>query len=409
MYQKNPINNIEIDNNTENSKSYIYYDNLTNRKNNPNFSNDNINDRYLDTESSYENSNNKQNGGLTLIQAKREVQKPIDYTSQSFFLNKKSNNLIERNSKTQNDNYLPMKMKGDFSSLISNNTNLSKLKNPRIQVTNTTCDLEQILESLPKNKNSVLHDPDKFVFSDMDNSDGENINDINNRKIVLKSIVENCDNDLYGDQNPYKPQRNKWVSMSVPLNEQNDEAKWTLLNNTITGEKNKNNTRKFELIQRQMPTKGNDNSIFYDTRTNKTNASKRRKYNRHTNRSVAAKPDNTYKGEQYSLREMNYAQFYKSPEIGERNENSLISNDKKSIITNKDLRNARVKTNNNNNNNVKNKNHHRYRSIDCDSNTSSLYETELKKNNNFGYGNNYGKVGMKTNKPKNTGRNKNYH
>ena len=153
------------------------------------------------------------------------------------------------------------------------------------------------------------------------------------------------------------------------------------------------------------PVKNNENKFFYNTKTNKTNVTNRKRYNRYTNKTPVGKYDKK-KDDQYCLTEMNFSQFYKSPEICQRSDKSLIYSDKKRIITNRDLRNAKLKTIDVNS--YKN-NHNRFKSIDCDSNKSSLYEAKLRKNNNFGYRNNYGKIEFGNNKNKNIGRNIKYH
>ena len=43
-------------------------------------------------------------------------------------------------------NKYPMKMKGDFRQLIEKNPEILNEKNPRIQITNSTCEVEQFGE-----------------------------------------------------------------------------------------------------------------------------------------------------------------------------------------------------------------------------------------------------------------------
>ena len=224
-----------------------------------------------------------------------------------------------------------MKMKGDFTSLISKNENLSNLKNPRIQVTNATCNLHQILQNIQKN--SVKHDPNKFIFSDSDISDlFENTN--NSTKNILKNVVENCDNDLYGEHRKYNIPKEKWVSMSTPLNNKSNivRNKWKISDN-IEGENSTNNSAQFELIQKNKTT-----APSYKIKTNNRSIDKRKKFNKN-------KPElnNGIDNSQYILREMNYSQFYNSPtnkEI-EKMENN-IHNNEKIVITNNDLRKAKI-------------------------------------------------------------------
>ena len=55
------------------------------------------------------------------------------------------------------NNKYPMKMKGDFRELIEKNKDLLKHINPRIQITNATCELEQFSEEGQKNKRPRAH------------------------------------------------------------------------------------------------------------------------------------------------------------------------------------------------------------------------------------------------------------
>ena len=86
--------------------------------------------------------------GIHLEEVKSENLKPIIYTSQSFIIDKNTINDIQKELpqlsfyKNINNKY-PMKMKGDFGELINKNKDLLKNKNPRIQITNATCELEQ--------------------------------------------------------------------------------------------------------------------------------------------------------------------------------------------------------------------------------------------------------------------------
>ena len=104
-------------------------------------------------EDSSSNEDTIQSPGEKLITKDKIIGQTVNYTSQSFFIDKElKDNLI--NSKnydisTHNKNILPMKMKGDFLSLIQQNPKILKQKNPRIQVTNATCDLNQIINNDP--------------------------------------------------------------------------------------------------------------------------------------------------------------------------------------------------------------------------------------------------------------------
>ena len=115
--------------------------------------------------------------GINLQETKVENLKPVIYTSQSFFIDKKTINTNNANNSDKNNNVnaneistisfyktlnkkYPMKMKGDFRKLIEKNPEILRQKNPRIQVTNATCELEQFEErnksGFYKNDNNLL-------------------------------------------------------------------------------------------------------------------------------------------------------------------------------------------------------------------------------------------------------------
>ena len=83
-----------------------------------------------------------------------------------------------------------MKMKGDFLSLIEQNPKILEQKNPRIQVTNATCDLDQII-----NNENTDNELDQEEIDD----EIEKLNDnfIINKNKVLSKVIKNCDKDLY--------------------------------------------------------------------------------------------------------------------------------------------------------------------------------------------------------------------
>ena len=115
---------------------------------------------------------------------------------------------------------------------------------------------------------------------------------------VLNKVIQNCDKDLYATQKPFNSKKDKWFSVSIPLND--NEAKWEFLNN-IKGERDKNNINKFELIQNEIEPKNIEkNEEPYSTRTFKPgNSAKKQKKNT--------------KDASYKLQEMNFSQFYRSP------------------------------------------------------------------------------------------------
>ena len=201
-------------------------------------------------------------------------------------MNNFNKNNLNKN-KNNNVNQLPMTMKGDFVSLIEQNPKIMEQKNPRLQVTNATCDLNQIIN----NENNE---------DDADEENNEINNLDNNYKVdknkVLNRVIQNCDTDLYAQQKPSNSRNDQWYSVSIPLN--NNEAKWEFLNN-IKGERDKNNLNKFELIQKEID-------------PNKNNEKVEEPYNTKTFKPVNAQKNNV-KDNSYKLSEMNYSQFYRSP------------------------------------------------------------------------------------------------
>ena len=247
--------------------------------------------------------NNSLMGGIYLQGTKTENLKPITYTSQSFFIDK--NTVNSDPSELPNISYYgnlgnkcPMTMKGDFSKLIEKNPEILLQKNPRIQVTNATCDLAQFDErdnfiKSPKNKNINTYNYNRNINGIFDNKI--------NKDEESTMIVNNCDKDIYEAQKPYETQQQKYISVSIPL--KNDVAKWEFLNG-VKGERYKNNSNKFELIQKDININNNinDNELL-EKKTIKSNA----------NKSMSRIFDEPNSSSQYKLREMNYSQFYKSP------------------------------------------------------------------------------------------------
>ena len=270
--------------------------------------------------------------GETLVQKQKVIGEPRNYTSQSFFIDKNlQNNLV--NSKnydinSYNKNILPMKMKGDFISLIEQNPKILEQKNPRIQVTNATCDLDQIINNEENTDNDL--NPEEI------DNEIEKLNDnfIINKNKVLSKVIKNCDNDLYASQKPFKTKKDKWYSVGIPLN--NNEAKWEFLNN-IKGERGKNNMNKFELIQKESE------PMKEDVNYNKRSGTKRNNVNTTKNKDIS-----------FKLREINFLQYYRSPMKSPRNGDNA-----KEIIRYDRLRNPQKRQNTNNlvlNNSAKKRN-----------------------------------------------------
>ena len=270
------------------------------------FNYDDIENQVSDTSSNCESA---LGNGVYLTQVKKTIANARNYTSQSFFIDKNIGNSLKNNYQinTHNTNQLPMTMKGDFLSLIEKNPKILRQKNPRIQVTNSTCDLNQILN------NETTEDE---LNSEEVNYEMEKLNNnfIIDKSRVLTKVIKNCDKDLYAAQRPFKVKKDQWYSVSIPLN--NNEAKWEFLNN-IKGERDRNNLNKFELIQNEdepaKELKDNEEVNPYSTKTFRSDRKK------------SAIKDNSYR-----LREMNYTQYYRSPiqtpRAGGENEKSLFSN-----------------------------------------------------------------------------------
>ena len=239
--------------------------------------------------------------GIYLTQVKKVISRSRNYTSQSFFIDK---NVLKTTyqSNSNNTNQLPMTMKGDFISLIQKNPKILTQKNPRIQVTNATCDLNEIVYS-ETTEDELITEQNKY---------GNNKNNFNiDRNKVLSKVIKNCDKDLYAAQKPFRVKKDQWYSVSIPL--KNNEARWEFLNN-IKGEREKNNLNKFELIQKEPEPKKEEGEEEnpYNTKTFRTD--KKRTLTRDTS---------------YKLREMNYSQFYRSPMKVDRDfedDKSLMSN-----------------------------------------------------------------------------------
>ena len=232
--------------------------------------------------------------GMHLEEVKTENLKPVIYTSQSFVIDKNIINNIQKEIPKINiykniANKYPMKMKGDFRELIEKNKDLLKNKNPRIQITNATCELEQFSEKSKKDNKTNINNINILNLN-------PNIN-INMNKIYkekdLKKVVRNCDKDIYEPNKDYDKEQQRWISMSIPLD--NDMADWEFLN-SVKGIRKKNNINKFELIQKNITENINNNEYNIKTIHNKN-----KKYENLSLQNM-----------NYKLNEMNYKQYYKS-------------------------------------------------------------------------------------------------
>ena len=248
--------------------------------------------------------------GMKLQGTKTENLEPVIYTSQCFFIDKKSANPDAKEMPTVSyyksiTNKFPMKMKGDFRQLIEKNPEILKQKNPRIQVTNATCELEQFGEA---NKNKNIFSLDDINLLKI-NPNVNVKNKYKNKNTEMKNIVSNCDRDIYEPHKIYEPNPQKWISMSIPL--KNGVAKWEFLN-SVKGVKHKNNTNKFELIQKNKSNNINNNNNSFNSRSIKLIEKKRGKSEKSHSLSKISE-DPIEQNVQYNLREMNYSQFYHSP------------------------------------------------------------------------------------------------
>ena len=248
--------------------------------------------------------------GMKLQGTKTENLEPVIYTSQCFFIDKKSANPDAKEMPTVSyyksiTNKFPMKMKGDFRQLIEKNPEILKQKNPRIQVTNATCELEQFGEA---NKNKNIFSLDDINLLKL-NPNVNVKNKYKNKNTEMKNIVSNCDRDIYEPHKIYEPNPQKWISMSIPL--KNGVAKWEFLN-SVKGVKHKNNTNKFELIQKNKSNNINNNNNSFNSRSIKLIEKKRGKSEKSHSLSKISE-DPIEQNVQYNLREMNYSQFYHSP------------------------------------------------------------------------------------------------
>ena len=199
--------------------------------------------------------------GMTLIQNNKEIKLPRNYISQSYFIDKPMQNSNSNNNNSKMDiykiNQIPNMMKGDFGTFLENNPKIFIKKNPRIQITRSTCDLNNIINNPNLNSDLIL-----------------------NNNNVLSKIVKNCDYDLYANQQS-KSKKDKWYSMSIPLNQ-------------IKPNPNYKNTNRNEMIE-----KNENDQMYTNYRPIKSMVNIHRENNSGNN--------------DYTLQEMNCSQFYRSP------------------------------------------------------------------------------------------------
>jgi len=253
----------------ENNKDNSNYDNEKEMNGLNEYNNiQNNKDNYKNGHSSDNSSEESYLSGITLIQNRKEIKLPRNYISQSYFIDKPLQNPISNgNNNTKMDiykiNQIPNMMKGDFGNFLENNPKIFRKKNPRIQVTRSTCDLSNEINNNPIINNDII---------------------INNNK-VLSRIVKKCDYDLYANQKS-KSKRDKWYSMSIPLNQINQVKQ---IPDYKTNNKN-------EMIE-----KNENDKMYYNYKPIKSYANIHRENNRRR------------ENNDYTLQEMNCSQFYRSP------------------------------------------------------------------------------------------------
>ena len=269
---------MDSNNNIEKAIPYIkkYGQRKYNNKENSNYNNDNEKEmnglnhynKIPKNKNSKEHSRNNSSeesssyySGITLIQNNKEIKLPRNYISQSYFIDKPLQNSYSNNINSKTDiykiNQIPNMMKGDFGNFLENNPKIFKKKNPRIQITRSTCDINNIYNNSNLNNDLIL----------------------NNNK-VLSNIVKNCDYDLYANQQS-KSKKDKWYSMSIPLNQ-------------IKSIPNNKNINKNEMIEK------NENDQMY-------------KNHKPIKSLINIHRENNGGNNDYTLQEMNCSQFYRSP------------------------------------------------------------------------------------------------
>ena len=185
-------------------------------------------EEHLQTVRSESSSCNNSISGVSLIETTNEKLQSIKYTSQSFVIKKDSNNILERRNISLSKN--PMRMKGDFEDLIETIPNNNFNKNQRIQITNAQYPINHII-------NNEIN---------IENIEFENEKKV--RNYIMEKIVEKGDNDIYSNRYKIPNKKNKHkktFSISFPI-KPNNSTKFGIYN--ILGERNKNDSDKFELI-----------------------------------------------------------------------------------------------------------------------------------------------------------------
>ena len=173
-----------------------------------------------DTDSSLNNSLS----GISLIETHNEKLNSIKYTSQSFVISKDVRNILE--TKNISISKSPMRMKGDFEDFIDIDPNYKFKKNQRIQITNAQVPITHI-----------LNNEEIYVKNEKEAT-----------KYIMEKIVEKGDRDIYSYRNYMNNCKNKskkTFSISFPI-KPNNTTKFGIIN--ILGERNKNDSDKFELI-----------------------------------------------------------------------------------------------------------------------------------------------------------------
>ena len=279
------------ENNNKNDNEQNYYGYFQRFNDNEICPNNNLNINIEENNGETSSYNESLLNGMLLIENRKSIRLPRDYTSQSFFIDKNAVNDYKNDYSTNNQ--LPMTMKGDFVSLIEQNPKIMNQKNPRIQVTNAAVDLSQIIND-DNNDNELNTETINDEIDKLENSY------LINENKVLNKVIQNCDKDVYSSRKPFYSKKDQWYSVSIPLKD--NEAKWEFLNN-IRGERDRNTLNKFELIQKAI-----DPSQKEEKKLKKTFNSQTFKPINLRKRSTKNIQDKSYK-----LQEMNYSQFYKTP------------------------------------------------------------------------------------------------
>ena len=248
------------------------------------------NNNTISVSSSYNNTIS----GISLIENHNEKLNSIKYTSQSFVVSKDIKNNIQNKNISLIKN--PMKMKGNFEDLIENDYNNLYNKTQRIQITNAQYPINNIIT----------------------NKDDMKIDSKESRNYIMEKIIEKCDNDIYSSKNneqiKMKNKHKKHFSISFPIKE--DKTKFVFHN--LVGERNKNDSNKFELIQ--------ESKMLINSHS-ANNINLKRPFSPNSNRinKIEYKPLKIT----YKLKELNTNQYYHTSR--ENDENKLLQ-DKKDCL-----------------------------------------------------------------------------